>query len=723
MEALLEKLDDEWEERIVSTLPFPIAYRVNQFRKSDRNLKMLTIDVLECILRYFADIAISKYLYSTSHADTTINNSLVRLGDNVSTGHWLEIIRRCCKSESGTFEPLQRVFNLLENDKYSTRVRIPRLGSMNPDRSGLLSSWVFFRNKIFSHHGGSSAEEMSQTRDQLSKILRAVLFLSKEIWNLDFVKVFKLTDGVSPISLRGIGDFNRTELAKAYEENDCFLCSDNSIVLELWPFILVAPVVKKNVTIPFNQSDLFFLNGMRKRGKQKERIPDYYGLRGDEPKAKENSSILNKLFNDKKVWETKLESSTACSLFNMSDKLRMDLFEAHENQMYDSSTHMDRKSVSTIFSNFIENSDKRIMLLCGDSGSGKTASIMRMLDKRERADRLSIVIGCEKLPASILNSGELENFIRGEKITSQLGISEFLRGTLDLGKEEIVLVFERMNEFTCGVNSAGREAKDGSRLFERIIDFAYSHKSATNLKIICTFTTKSKDIFLPGNSLPYGVDQDLFHFSEDAVYFEFPRLTPSETREYLESLGVSEIRIDEYFNHSDELELNPLTLKSLVFSRPEGKLSGITDSEKIVSEHIEKVLAQNKGLEKTINQLLKLFKKEKGFVVLEEDLKRSDKQLYLKLTENNNSLLWELRNLGIIRVTYTLDEKGTRTWGVSVAHDRVYSVLTGIRSRKELKRNFISGALACFAMLLFSTFLVVSTVRTPLKDSLEIYVA
>jgi hypothetical protein len=405
--------------------------------------------------------------------------------------------------------------------------------------------------------------------------------------------------------------------------------------------------------------------------------------------------------------------------------------ELTEQGLYLPDKYVERKIFTRDIEAFLSSS-KKIMIIAGESGSGKTSSLIHLSKEVLLNDEMVDMVRCEGLPAEAVNPDKLER-----TLTEELGYKgkfEDIVNWFEKKNKRFYLIFEGMNEFV-------GPGKDLGRFFESINTVLSRYRDQGCLKIIISTTSGTVPYFLNERKvLPESMaeEKELYFHGEEGDIYGFRKFNEEELKTVAENYEVPYWAVEEVRKNKKIDLLNPRQFRifaELFKGRTEEEIAELKGREahreivkemlkysgyKLANKHINTVMRKDKKLLKTLQEIAQFMDKQKDLSPSWSLYEDKNPRLAGMLKENNWEKLRKLKELQLVKEERMIGNEGVGEWKLSFAHDKVYDFLT----KKLLKKYFISdtkrmGILLLLFVVIMLFFIIRFSIETPSGSDID----
>lgn len=705
LSELISRLDNSREIKEFEKLPFPIAYTLKRAQQGKLDWSFLLNDIPQVLLRYLAIISIADYFHSSGKPDLEINSQIRQFSRNLSFGHWLKIIRSCSAGiQNPAIPELLSVFNTIENGKYTAKLIYPRL-SIKTQHQGLLSTIITARNKFIGHGTSLLLEEKEEISPYLIELMRASLHLFEPIWKYDLINIISNDKKKTSYLLKGNESFKSVSTpTESCKDISSFLMRDGEFKLQIYPFLISGSPEKNQIpSIICEEHELYLLNQIYKK-----QIPTFVGLNGGSSRKPYLSQKFGEILDSKRVWDIQ----DGISYDQIIDQIRIRanniLEDAKANKIYIPDRIVSRKSVSSLFENFLHDEISRALFLTGPSGSGKTCSIIDLFKHQVGKGNVSVLMRGAELPRDIVKHRQIERFF-SKDLGVNIDISKLLETVTTHGNGKLLVVFDGIDEFTAS-------NRDASLLFRAINSFISEYENYKSLKVIVSARSEELYAFFPQGKPPPDANIECYYNSDIGGFHELPPLTESETQKILLKNNIPEDKVKEYIAIGKDDIRNPYVIQKVCAGAIE--IDDIADlkSSQITDKFLSKRLGRDKELWHVVQKLVKTISKNKDLVISRDALSENSPALLKELQADNNRILTILRELEIIEYLDTYDNEGYPSWSIKITSDKIFTALSRRLGISTLKMSLIPPLMAFAILITSGVVLARFVIQTTLKD-------
>jgi hypothetical protein len=698
--AIQKRLDDQWLNKIIKEMPFPIAYPLHRAREEGYPWHQVLKDLLHAVLHYMALLVVSEYVASQEEPDFDINEVIQeRIGRNISEGHWLSFIRICVKKRGNktTIPLLNEIFYALEEHNV-VKMTDEEL-NINTGRVGLLSSWIKLRNA--SVHGPELSEKSKKEKmDGILKLVKSVLYLLKPLSQYHYCQRIKGKTFEGFFDLTGVEKFKELKFPEQLGKHQALLITTEkeNRYLPLFP-LYISYKGKKGIIIEDNE--VYLINTI-----EKQKPSQYMSPAGSFASPKELKDHVVDYFNKKRMYEKRQDIKVAEVYTKGSERSRWIVEELAAKGLYIPDKYVERKEFERDIEAFLS-SGKKAIIISGESGCGKTSSLIHWARNMLLNNELAYVLRCEGLPATALNPDKLERTLSEEM--GYAGNFEEIFDWFDKKNKRFCLIFEGVNEFV-------GPGKDLGRFFESINTLLSRYRNKKCLKILISTTSETVPYFLNEQKvLPESMaeEKELYFHGEEGDIYGFRKFNEEELKAVANKYDVPYWAVEEVRKNKKIDLLNPRQFRifaELFKTRTEEEVVEFKEKQihqKIVNEmlkysgyklagkHIHRVLRKDKTLLTILEEMARFMNKQKDLSPLWSQYEEKNPKLALMLKENNWEKLRKLKDLQLVKEERMTGEEGIGEWKLSFSHDKVYDFLT-----KKVGRRFFIYRLKIFRNLL-----------------------
>jgi hypothetical protein len=645
-------------------------------------------------------LAVSEYVASGEEPDFDINEVIQeRIGRSISEGHWLSFIRICVKKrESKTKLPiLNEIYHTLEEDN-NIKLTDDEY-NVKSGRLGLLSAWIKLRN-MFVHGPELSEKSKKEKLSEILKLVKSVLYLLQPLSQYHYCHRIKGKTFAGFFDLTGVENFKELKFNEQLEQNQAVLIIEKkeNQYLPLFP-LYISYKGKKGIII--EDSEVYLINTI-----EKQKPSQYMSPAGSFASPKELKKHVVDYFNKKRIYEKRQDIELAEVYTKGSEKSQWIVEELAGQGLYIPGKYVEREEFERDIEVFLS-SGKKAVIISGESGSGKTSSLLHWTKNMLLNNELAYVLRCEGLPAAAVNPDKLER-----TLTEELGYKGTLKEIInwfDRNNKRFCLIFEGMNEFV-------GPGKDLGRLFESINTMLSRYRDKKCLKILISTTSETVPYFLNERKvLPESMaeEKELYFHGKEGDIYGFRKFNEEELKVMAKNYDVPYWAVGEVRENKKIDLLNPRHFRifaELFKTRTEEEIAELKEKEshqkivnemlkysdyKLANKHINRVLRRDKKLLRILEEMARFMDKQKDLSPTWSQYEERNPKLALMLKENNWEKLRKLRELQLVKEERMTGEEGVGEWKLSFAHDKVYDFLT-----KKVEWKFFIYQIKIYASIL-----------------------
>jgi hypothetical protein len=714
-------LNDQWMDKIIKKMPFPIAYPLHRAREEGYPWHQVLKDLLNAVLHYAALLAVSEYMASGEEPDFDINEVIQeRIGRGISEGHWLSFIRICVKKrENKTKIPiLSEVFFalekenkvLLEDDEHD----------MKPRREGLLSTWIALRNKFI--HGPELNDQAKKERiDKILSLVKSIIHFLEPLSEYHYCHRIKGKRFEGLFDLTGVEDFRELEFDGALGKSEGLLIIDQK-KKEYLPLFPLYISYKGKKGIIKEDSEVYLINTI-----EKQKPSQYMSPPGNFVSPKEMKEHVIGYFNKKRIYEKRQDIELAEVYTKGLEKNRWIVEELVAQGLYIPDKYVEREEFARDIEAFLS-SGKKAVIISGESGSGKTSSLIHWAGNMLQNNEMAFMIRCEGLPAAALNPDKLERTLSEE--LGYAGNFEEIIDWFDKKNKRFCLILEGMNEFV-------GPGKDLWRFFESINTLLSRYRDKKSLKILISTTSETVPHFLNEQKvLPESMaeEKELYFHGKEGDIYGFRKFSQEELQTVAKNYDVPYWAVEEVRKNKKIDLLNPRQFHifaELFKTWTEEDIAEFKEKEthqKIVNEmlkysgykladkHVSRVLKKDKKLLTILEEMARFMHKQKDLSPTWARYEEKNPKLALMLKENNWENLMQLKELQLIKEERISGSESIGDWKLSFRHDKVYDILT---KRNKKKSIILREKAIVFLFLVYSIFISFITIKFNIEQTLS----
>jgi hypothetical protein len=716
-----KELDEQWLDNLIREMPFPIAYPLHRVKEEGYPWHQVLKDLLHAVLHYMALLAVSEYVASGEEPDFDINEVIQeRIGRSISEGHWLSFIRIWVKKRGSKAKLplLNKIYHTLEEDnnvKLTDDEYNVKTGGL-----GLLSAWIKLRN-MFVHGPELSEKSKKEKMSEILKLVKSVLYLLQPLSQYHYCQHIKGKTFAGFFDLTGVENFKELKFTEQLGKHQALLiiAEKENQYLPLFP-LYIAYKGKKGIIK--EDSEVYLINTI-----EKQKPSQYMSPAGSFASPKELKEHVIDYFNQKRMYEKRQDIELAEVYIKGSEKSRWIVEELTAQGLYIPDKYVEREEFERDINVFLS-SGKKAVIISGESGSGKTSSLIHWAGNMLQNNELAFMIRCEGLPAAALNPDKLERTLSEE--LGYAGNLEEIIDWFDKKNKRFCLIFEGMNEFV-------GPGKDLGRFFESINTLLSRYKDKKCLKILISTTSETVPYFLNEQKVLPGSmaeEKELYFHGEEGDIYGFRKFNQEELKVVAKNYDVPYWAVEEVRKNKKIDLLNPRQFRifaELFKTRTEEEIVEFKEKEthqkiinemlkysgyKLADKHINRVLRKDKKLLTILEEMARLIDKQKDLSPTWSQFEEKNPKLALMLKENNWENLVKLKELQLIKEERISGSESIGDWKLSFRHDKVYDFLTKKNKKKSIilkMKPFV------FLFLIFSIFLSFITIRFNIKNTLS----